>query len=245
MKIRSKINTYRSLLHLVNLDETDHAMKDMANLFLSALRDWGNCKDIFKCIENYKAYFGNPLTLENTAHYTGRLTEDWAWRAEAGTALSWMIERSTKAYNISDFDTIVDTILSHYEQKYLLTTKGKPVSNRGYARFDILSNTLMEADYLHGLVMVPDSFGNSESKYWTINTPLTLNINQSIMIQQIVKRLMPIKDRLIAFKQAYPDLTYELTVVVWSSELDLGLSNDTLLFLGEIGATLQSEMFAL
>ena len=243
--MNSKITTFRSLMHLVDLDETDHEMKDIANLYVSALRDWGNCQNIYTCKEDFKAYFGNPLTVENTARYTGRSNEDWAWRGEAGMSLSEMIAISIKTYNISDFDTIVDNFLSHYERKYLLTTKGKPISDRGYARFDIFSNTLTEADHLHWLGMEPDSFVTSESTYWKITTPLTLNINQSNIIRQIVKRLIPIKDRLIAFKQAYPDLHYELCVVMWSSTIDLSLGNDTLLFLGEIGAELRSEMFAL
>ena len=29
--MNSKITTFRSLMHLVDLDETDHEMKDMAN----------------------------------------------------------------------------------------------------------------------------------------------------------------------------------------------------------------------
>ena len=263
--MNSKITTFRSLMLLVDLDETDHEMKEIATLFVDALRDWGNCQNIVKCIEDFKAYFGNPLTVENTAHYTGRSTEDWAWRGEAGMSLSEMIAISTKTYNISDFDTIIDNFLNHYERKYLLTTKGKPISDRGYARFNIFSKTLTEADYLHGLGMEPDSFVTSESlgdhvpglgmepdsfvisecTTWTIKTALTLNINQYTMIKQIVKRLMPIKDRLIALKQANPDLEYGLYVVIWSSTLHLYLENDTLLFMGEIGAEFHYEVFAL
>ena len=243
--MNSKITTFRSLMHLVDLDETDHAMKEMANLFVEALRDWGNCQNIVKCIEDFKAYFGNPLTVENTAHYTGRSNENWAWRGEAGMSLSEMIANSTKAYNIADFDTIVDNFLSHYERKYLLTTKGKPLSNTGYAGFIIYADNLTAADCVQWLGMEPDGFDTPEDKNWTITTPLTVNMDQSTMIRQIIKRLIPIKDRLIALKQAYPDLHYQLNVVIWSSTLNISLGNDTLLFLGEIGAGLGNEMFAL
>ncbi|MCB9351088.1 MAG: hypothetical protein H6573_26825 [Lewinellaceae bacterium] len=71
-----KIKTFGSILNLVALDETDHDLKEMATLFVSALRDWGNCQDIESCIAGFKAYFGDPLTVENTARYTGQDTED-------------------------------------------------------------------------------------------------------------------------------------------------------------------------
>ena len=240
----SKITTYGSLAHLVELDETDHDIKKMATLFVEALRDWGNCQNIVKCIEDFKAYFGNSLTVENTAHPT-ECGEDWTWRGEAGMSLSEMIATSTKAYNISDVDTIVENFLGHYERKYLLTSKGKPLSNTGYAVFSIYADNLTAADCVQWLGMEPNGADTSEDKNWTITTPLTINIDQSTMIRQIVKRLLPIKDRLIALKQAYPDLHYQLNVVIWSSTLNISLGNDTLQFLGEIGAGLANEMFAL
>ncbi len=241
----SKIATFDSLRYLVDLDETDHDMKEMANLFIAALRDWGNCQNIVKCVEDFKAYFGNPLTVENTAHYTGRSHEDWAWRGEAGMSLSELIAMSTKAYNIADFDTIVDNFLGHYERKYLLTTKGKPLSNTGFAGFSISADNLTAADCVQWLGMGPDDSDSSDDKNWTITTPLTVNMDQSTMIRQIVKRLLPIKDRLIALKQAYPNVHYQVYVVIWSSTLNISLGNDTLQFLGEIGAGLSNEMFGL
>jgi Domain of unknown function (DUF4279) len=256
MKMNSRITTFDSLRYLLDLDETDHDLKEMATLFVDALRDWGNCQNIVKCVEDFKAYFGNPLTVENTAHYTGRSNEDWAWRGEAGMSLSKMIAISTKAHNIADFDTIVDNFLGHYEQKFLLTSKQEPISSTGYARFKLCSSILREADFMHWLGLEPDEFGGTDNTdqfegtkttIWSIRTPMTQNSVSANQVRSIVNRLIPIKDRLMAIKQADPDLICELDVVLWSDPLDLYITmdNETLLFLGEIGAEFSSEMFVI
>ncbi len=212
-----KITTFRSLLHMVYLDKTNHTTRDLARLFVSALTDWGNCQNIPTCIALFKAEIGNPLTIENTAYYRGGNSEDWAWRWEVGAALNKMIEISTQVYGVSDFDTIVDNFLSYYEQKFLMTTEGKPIKHTGYAVFNIYISSmsaLKEVDFLHWLGIESDSCEGDGKTDWTIRTPLTVNVYQSKMIETLVKRLMPIKDRLIALKQEYSDLQYQLNIVV-------------------------------
>lgn len=43
MKTNSRITTFDSLRYLLDLDETDHDMKEMATLFVDAVCDWGSC----------------------------------------------------------------------------------------------------------------------------------------------------------------------------------------------------------
>jgi hypothetical protein len=156
-----------------------------------------------------------------------------------------MITLASKECHISDFDAIIDTMLTHYERKFLFSTKQKLFTDTGYARFTIYSTSLAVENLVTKFGIEPDHFNTLETDHWTISTPLSINTNQSTMIRQIVKRLIPIKDQLIAFKRAYPDSHYELQVVIWSRYIDLSLSNETLLFLGEIGAALESEIFAI
>ncbi|MDX2068546.1 MAG: DUF4279 domain-containing protein [Haliscomenobacter sp.] len=250
-----KINTYRSLLHLVRLDETDHIFKDIAQLFLSALTDWptDDHHDIVKCIQGFKDYFGDPFTFVDGRIINIASAPDWTWRGEAGAALTKMIELSIEHLDTADFDVIVDRVLSYYEQKFLMTSKQRPISSTGYARFDLCSSTLTEVDFVDWLGLEPDEFGGTDNNeidgtkttIWKIRTPMTPNTVSAKLIQKIVNRLMPIKDRLIALKQAHPDLSCELNVVFWSDPLDLYiiLDNETLLFLGEIGAQFHTEMF--
>ena len=240
-----KIKTFRSLLQLVALDESDHPMKEFATLLVSALRDWGNCQDIVSCIAGFKAYFGDPLTVENTAHYNGQDTEDWTWRAEAGTALSNMIQRSEELYQIADFDTITERLLSYYEQKFLLTSKEKPLKYTGFAAFNIYSENLTRADIVHWLGAEPDEPNDSDVNHRIFKTPFTRNIHSGSLIQQMVKRLTPLKARLLELKKANPEVDYELQVVIWSSEEYIVLNSDIMLFLGEIGVRLEQEIFAI
>lgn len=258
MNMNRKINTYRSLLHLVELDETDHFLKDIAQLFLSALRDWptDTHQDIVKCIQEFKDYFGDPFTfvdgrIINIIHFPTYSS----WRGEAGWAITKMIELSNKHFDTSNFDAIVDRVLSHYEQKFLMTSKQKPIRSTGYACFGLWAEGLTEADYVHWLGLKPDEFGGTDNtEYdgtktttWSIRTPMTLNTVSANLIRRIVSRLIPIKDRLVALKQAHPDLNCELNVVLWSNPLDLyiDMDNETLQFLGEIGGQFRSEMFTI
>ncbi len=252
-----KIGTFRSLMLLVNLDESDHVLKDIALQFESALRDWptDNSRDIVKCIQEFKDYFGDPFRFENGRIINIAHAPDWSWRGESGVALTKMIELSIQHYHTADFDAIVDRVLSYYEQKFLMTSKQKPIRSTGYARFDLCSSTLTEVDFVHWLGLEPDEFGGTDNTgfdgtkttTWSIRTPMTLNTVSTNLIRRIVNRLMPIKDRLIALKQAHPDLNAELDVVLWSNPLDLyiDMDNETLQFLGEIGGQFRSEMFAI
>ena len=114
-----KISTFRSLMLLVNQDESDHPLKDIALLFVSALRDWptDNSRDIVKCIQEFKDYFGDPFTFVNGRIINIVDAPDWTWRGESGAALTEMIELSIQHYDTADFDAIVDQVLSYYEQK--------------------------------------------------------------------------------------------------------------------------------
>ncbi|AEE52834.1 DUF4279 domain-containing protein [Haliscomenobacter hydrossis] len=252
-----KISTFRSLMLLVDQDESDHVLKDIALLFESALRDWptDNSRDIVKCIQEFKGYFGDPFTFVDGRIINIVEAPDWSWRGESGAALTEMIELSIKHYGTADFDAIVGRVLSHYEQKFLLTSKQKPISSTGFAGFDLCSSTLTKADYVQWLGLEPDEFGGTDNTefdgtkttIWSIRTPMTLNTVSANLIRRIVNRLVPIKDRLIALKQAHPDLNAELEVVLWSNPLDLyiDMDNETLLFLAEIGAQFRSEMFTI
>lgn len=117
--MKHTINQFRTLLCLFKLDKTDHPIKVLAELFLSALRDWPSNErlSITDSIIAFKAYFGEPLTVKNTAHYTGRDMKDWTWKGESGMALSAMITYASEHYGVTDFDAIVELLLSHYEAK--------------------------------------------------------------------------------------------------------------------------------
>lgn len=131
----NKITTYATLSNLVDIDEKDHKLKDIATLFLQAINDWQayNITDIQDLIKEFKAYFGSPLTIEKIDKK--KFDEKNAWQFEAGSSIAELIEISAIFFNQSDFDTIIDSVLNFYndifnkvdfiaELQYLTTAQG-------------------------------------------------------------------------------------------------------------------------
>jgi len=129
----SSLTKISQLETLVAIDKADHKFKDIAELFLNAARDWdtSNQTDISDFVQELKEYFGSPLTKDKITNKT----LDNAWRHEAGSSIFQIIDLSERFCNQSDFDKIVNTILSYYQQqmqnidfiadlKYLTTEEG-------------------------------------------------------------------------------------------------------------------------
>lgn len=126
------------------------------------------------------------------------------------------------------------------------------IIGEAYVYFDIsIYGALTEVEFLNGLGLAPDSFTTGYAidggfwGSWKITTPMTEDPYLHPMIRGIVARLLPVKEQLIAFKQAYPDLQYKLTIVLYQGIGTAGLSfyNDTLGFLSEIGAIVDCDIY--
>jgi hypothetical protein len=109
------------------------------------MNDWPsyNQTDIQDFINELKAYFGTPLTTEKIDKR--KLDGQNAWQLEAGSSIAELIDTSTRFCNQSDFDKIIDSVLSFYndefnkvdfiaELQYLTTEQGgrKTPANSGY-----------------------------------------------------------------------------------------------------------------
>jgi hypothetical protein len=114
----NKITTYSTLWNLVDTDKKDHKLKDIATLFLNAMNDWPtyNQTDIQDFINELKAFFGTPLTIEeiDKRKFDGQN----AWQLEAGSSIAELIDISTRFYNQNDFDKIIDSVLSIYNDEF-------------------------------------------------------------------------------------------------------------------------------
>ena len=113
----NKIETYSTLWNLVDIDQSDHQLKNIAILFLNAMNDWPteNQTIIADFVHELKEYFGSPLTVEkiNRSKFTGSN----AWQEEAGSSIAELINLSTRFYNESNFDHIVKNIQIFYAFK--------------------------------------------------------------------------------------------------------------------------------
>jgi hypothetical protein len=111
----SSLTKISQLETLVDIDNADHKLKDIAEIFVNAARDWDtfNQTVISDFVQELKQYFGSPLTKEKIRN---KQLEN-AWRHEAGSSIFQMIDTSERFYNQTDFDKILSDILSYYEQK--------------------------------------------------------------------------------------------------------------------------------
>lgn len=118
--MENKITTNSELYDLVELDTTSNKIKQIAELFLTAMNDWPtfNQNEITDFIKEVKEYFGSPLTLEKIdAKNRNEIDEVNFWRIESGSSIAEMIEFSKLYFNETDFDKIVSDILSYYRKK--------------------------------------------------------------------------------------------------------------------------------
>jgi hypothetical protein len=104
---------------LVDIDKADHKLKDIAKLFVNAARDWDtfNQTDLSDFVKELKEYFGSPLTKEKIANKPLDISGNNAWRHEAGSSIVEMLDLSERFCNQTDFDKILNEILSYYQQQ--------------------------------------------------------------------------------------------------------------------------------
>jgi hypothetical protein len=116
--VDNKIKTYSTLYSLVDIDQKDHKLKDIAILFLNAMNDWPTQDQdkLSDFVHELKEYFGSPLTIEKID--ARKFNEQNTWQLEAGSSISELINTSTRYCNESDFDNILKNILDFYEQEF-------------------------------------------------------------------------------------------------------------------------------
>lgn len=110
--MQNKINSYSELFDLVENDKKDHPIKEMAQLFLSAMLDWPNQNSISDFVLELKSYFGNPLTIDNISKK--EFHSNYAWQMEAGSSIVELFKIAEKEYQLRSFDQILEQILSYY-----------------------------------------------------------------------------------------------------------------------------------
>ncbi|NQX39956.1 hypothetical protein HQN84_13960 [Pedobacter steynii] len=113
-----KITTYTTLWNLVEADENDHELKDMARLLLEAMSDWPRAEqnNIANFLNEFKGYFGQALTIKmiQAKKFDGHN----AWQLEAGAAIQEILDIAAKHGRESDFDKIIAHILNHYNEVF-------------------------------------------------------------------------------------------------------------------------------
>lgn len=112
-----KIETYSTLWNLVDIDQTNHKLKDIATLLLNAMNDWPTGHErIDDYVIEFKKYFGEPLTIENID--TKKFNGQNAWEVESGSSIAELIDTSNRFCNENSFDKILLNILEYYVHEF-------------------------------------------------------------------------------------------------------------------------------
>lgn len=116
----SEIKTYTTLWNLVNSDESEHKMKDLANLFLVAMNDWPtyNQELISEFLNELTEFYGIPICLETIDSRIRTFEGIDAWKIESGSSIAEMIEFSKIYFNEIKFDKIIQNLLNHYNIEF-------------------------------------------------------------------------------------------------------------------------------
>ena len=107
---------YSELYNLIEKDNSNNKLKEIAELFLEAMNDWPtpNQTEIKEFIAELKEYFGSPITLEKIDEK--KIEAENFWKHESGSTICEMIEYSKLYYNETDFDNIVNKIFDYYKE---------------------------------------------------------------------------------------------------------------------------------
>src|SRR5690606_6896453 len=101
-------------------DSEKHQLKDMAELFITAMSDWPtyNLNSIKNYISELYIFYGEPITLEKIDSKNIDLkTETDISKFASGSSIAEMIQFSKFYYNETDFENIIALILNHYFYK--------------------------------------------------------------------------------------------------------------------------------
>lgn len=113
------IKTSIELSKCVSNDIENHPLKNLTDLFLSAMNDWPTIKDdlINEFIMDLKSFYSEKITIESIRSKKINFDEEFnSWRAESGYHIIELLKESNKSINETDFDLIVDQILNYYSK---------------------------------------------------------------------------------------------------------------------------------
>ena len=119
MMIESEDITFDDLQEAIDGDTSNDRIKDLAELFLSAMKDWPTADQIrlAEFVKELKDYYGNPLTsnkIENKKR--DLINENDIWRSAAGSSIVEMIDISARFEKEGDFDHIFGRLIDYCQK---------------------------------------------------------------------------------------------------------------------------------
>jgi hypothetical protein len=117
-----EILTINDLRDTLDNASNNHRIKELAELFWTAMNDWPteNQINVQDFINELYDYFGFPLTIDKINNKKLDLGNDLnTWRYESGSSIAEIIDISTRFENETDFEKILNQILNYIRDRNL------------------------------------------------------------------------------------------------------------------------------
>ncbi|UFK97754.1 hypothetical protein [Kaistella faecalis] len=115
-----EITTFRTLENIVDFENENVEIKQLAELFLTAMNDWdsNNQTNIFEYITKLRKFVGSPITLKKIEVKSKTNILNNACKIESTTSIAEMIKNAEQKIQENDFDKIITQILNYYNSKF-------------------------------------------------------------------------------------------------------------------------------
>lgn len=112
------LTTIDQLSSLVERDDIEHVLKQVAQLFLDAANDWPTNQILISdFVKELNEYFGTPLTKEKISNKKLDSSSGNTWCHEAGSSVIEMLDVSKKNYGHQNLDETLQKLYSYYESQ--------------------------------------------------------------------------------------------------------------------------------
>lgn len=115
-----QITTFGTLENIVNFENENSEIEQLAKLFLVAMNDWdsNNQTNIFDYITELRKFVGSPITLKKINSKSKANILNNAWKIESATSIAEMIQLAELKIKENDFDKIIVKFLDYYNSKF-------------------------------------------------------------------------------------------------------------------------------
>jgi hypothetical protein len=115
-----QITTLRTFENIVDFENENPRIKQLAELFLTAMNDWPsyNQTEISEFTTELRKFIGSPITLNKIEAKSKTNILNNAWKIVSASSIAEMIKNSELFINESDFDKIISKILDYYNSKF-------------------------------------------------------------------------------------------------------------------------------
>ncbi|WP_293925683.1 FtsK/SpoIIIE domain-containing protein [Sphingobacterium sp. UBA6320] len=187
MKDEARLENIEQLKNLIEADSNEHALKEIATLFVSAMNDWPcqNQTNINEYIEELHNYFGTPITKDAILSTTTSDSSEDLWRKESAASLLELLDIAEKQYQEKDLEQLIQTIVKYYQNPSVIADPVTLVEQFGVydEKMDLSSYQYPTLELLPSLLQsLFSKIGQEASQY---KLPLLLDGSEDLILREL------------------------------------------------------------